>query len=1177
MSSCKVHVFLWSITDARALVKDVPFSIHYPEGAPLWAHQEVELRIERPGQILKVELKPEAKAIKPGGSVEIEVNIKQQDGAQTELSMLVVDKAWLDLHPLDLQEPTKAFEPEELLSKGPQWRLASTLDSLATATSLLKATKRIRQSFKDNPWMGYISWPLALHGSDDSMLDDEHYMDKWAEELTDFPNPPMFAMDEMAETASFRGGPLVMAKGMAPMALMAESTSYSVDSARTSSPTTTLRKRFAKLVALNRALLENGVNTWKTSIRLPEDLSSYTIRVLAVSRKEGNWSWGVAETEVHTTQKVYGKPLLPRMLRFGDVCRMGVAVQATAAGRQAPNPLVIEVVEPHNLHLLDKDTQALTMTGTSAEVRFTFAADIALGSASVIFKLKDSFDEILDMVEATIEVEEQQQGLRMASTASIQADSHKAVVRNEAIAALKAVPGYGEMTLSASVGFQAPLLEAIVEFAPLHQPWQPQGETLLAILLGGHVLQMGYGMKAPHEGLAAAISAAADRLAGHVVWQPFLGFVSTPPEQLQRLSGKKPDLDSNAYALLVLRMAASVGVVPTALASLDKDRLLEAAKKAIKLRRAAWKRCCADRISLASFIGTQQLAVFFLAAPDAQRWSELDTLWQDIQQEAIKEPEGSDLDLLVRLASGQLGTNLIMNFGADRRAEGAGAALLDRIRVQGPTAYFAQSEGSMHAASTWVQALSLWLWAGTKNARHPFAPLVASRLLSGERCPWQQHLPARDMIMSSIALLAFDSATGSSAANIPLQIIAEPSSKKLLQVTLGSSPDQLSSYTAWPWNELPPELATSGLDLEFQTAPGSGLAVVSYGLNFMPMSPFLEPQFRGILVQKIVQRTNPMHPGRCNGKPLTTAFPGETLCVTIQITSPDDLQEVVVVDLVPAGLEPIDEKLSQTDDFEGNLLRRPFFGRMWDREIRHDSVRWRAGFLWAGTHTLSFNCLANAPGLYSLPAAKAYSEKHAEVMGLSGAASFLVEETANTPNAVSAPLLKEYRLSVWAALKVDVSESANSVVAPIACPQACPPAGSCNVAKGRCECASSSGELLPCEEVLVEIKAPFSKFLGNRSKQDSTPPLDGHGKFQLQDTPEANMPNAEVVMIGLFIALVAAAVYSCVAKTKIPRNFSEETELGSQPFTAMPDSATVRRRDPHRDREGALVEAEAAE
>lgn len=78
--------------------------------------------------------------------------------------------------------------------------------------------------------------------------------------------------------------------------------------------------------------------------------------------------------------------------------------------------------------------------------------------------------------------------------------------------------------------------------------------------------------EAPHEGLAAAISAAADRLAGQVVWKPLLGFVSTPPEQRQWLSGgrcgrkayflnllslegkQEPDLDSNAYALLVLRM-----------------------------------------------------------------------------------------------------------------------------------------------------------------------------------------------------------------------------------------------------------------------------------------------------------------------------------------------------------------------------------------------------------------------------------------------------------------------------------------------------------------------------------------------------------------------------------------------------------------------------------------------
>ncbi|CAL1158615.1 unnamed protein product, partial [Cladocopium goreaui] len=340
MTSCKVHVFLWSVDDSKTLIKDVPLSIHYPEGAPLWAHQEVELYIERPGQKLKVDLKPEARVIKPGGSVEIEVNIEQQEGAQTEVSMLVVDKAWLDLRPLKLQEPTKAFEPERLLSKGPQWRLASTLDGLSTASSVAKATKRIRQSLKDNQWMDYITWPLALRGSDDSMLDDEHYMDKWAEDLTDFPNSPMVAMDEVA--GENFGGPMVMAKGLVPMALMAKSAPVpemavaadapvgmeaSTDSSA-GSPKVSLRKRFAKLVALNSALLETGVNTWKAHIRLPEDLSTYTVRVLAVSRKDGNWSWGSAETAVHTSQQVYGKPLLPRMLRFGDVCRMGAAIQA---------------------------------------------------------------------------------------------------------------------------------------------------------------------------------------------------------------------------------------------------------------------------------------------------------------------------------------------------------------------------------------------------------------------------------------------------------------------------------------------------------------------------------------------------------------------------------------------------------------------------------------------------------------------------------------------------------------------------------------------------------------------------------------------------------------------------------------------------------------------------------
>eukprot|EP00913_Durusdinium_trenchii_P010687 g10027.t1 len=227
---------------------------------------------------------------------------------------------------------------------------------------------------------------------------------------------------------------------------------------------------------------------------------------------------------------------------------MGIAIEATSG--ESPRSLVVEALELQNLRLLDEGQQA------------------------------DVDGATLDLVEATVKVEEQQQGLRIASTTSIQADASKAVLRKEAVAALKAVPGSGEMSLSASAGHQAPLLDAIMQLAPTpaDHPWQPQGETILAILLGGHVLRAGYGMEAL----------------------------------------EKPELLSNALALLVLRAADSLGGVPPAWASLDKDALAGAAYKAIQLRRADWQRCCARDITFASFIGHRELAIFFLALPEAQ-------------------------------------------------------------------------------------------------------------------------------------------------------------------------------------------------------------------------------------------------------------------------------------------------------------------------------------------------------------------------------------------------------------------------------------------------------------------------------------------------------------------------------------------------------------------------------
>ena len=1043
--------------------------------------------------------------------------------------------------------------------------------------------------------MGFLSWPISLRRTDESALDDDDYLERWGQALTEFPRSPL------AEDFAAGSGPLMMAKGMAaPMALMesapvpatsdADRTPEALEASEGSG--VVLRQRFAKLVALNRALLEPGTNSWTTRVRLPQDLSTYVIRVVAVSRDDnGGWSWGAAESSVQTSQPVYGKPLLPRILRFLDVCRMGVSIQAAMVG-ETSRALLVEAVNVQNLRLLDKAEQPITMTSTSTEVRFTFASDVSVGPAYVVFNIKDARTKsVLDAVAAHIDVEVQQQGVRMASTTSIRANPSQSSVRKEAVAPLNAVPGSGEMSFSASVGFQAPLLAALLELAPRsYEQWQPLGEDILALLLGGLILHVGYGLAASHEGLAAAIAAAEERLPRYVV--PGLGMVNAPPEQRSEQPEQRPHLLLNSLALLTTRVAQALGLVPVSWAPLDQGVLLEAALKALQKQQEDWMRCCLNDMSFVSYIGQWHLAMFFLAHPPAQSRQDLQPFWEELLRTAITGPKGSELDILTRIASAELRRGLLPAFGADRRAYVTAEALVGRIRVQGPTAYVAEAEGSMHAASRWIQSLSLWLWSGLpKYAENPMAPLVAGQLLSTDRSPWQRSLPPRDLIMASVSLLAFDAASGSSSdADIPLQIMAQADT--LLNVELRSTPPKLLTvWTAWPWSELPDTLPKSGMDLEIQVGPGSGLAIVSYAIDLIPVKPFLEPQFRGIMVQKIVQKLDAA--GRCRGPAVHIAEPGQLLCVTIQVTAPDDLHEVEVMDLVPAGLEPLDDNLAvgaavagkdpsgDKDFFWGLLL-----GRSWQRTVRRDSVRWQSAYMWGGTHTLYFNCIANAPGVYSLPAAKAQSVKFPEVMGFSGAASFLVEDT-DSPNAVSVPMLQQFRKTVGEAYQVDLGllGMAPGASMPLACPQTCPAAGSCNLAKGICECASSSGDLLPCEDLSSQTTHPEARYQVPRSPAGPTRPAGPTGPVRLGSDPEAtdtlHIFRSKVVVCSLLLAVLAACIYSYMTRMKTPRNFARMES--SQPFAADEEAApsaealTVQEDARHLGGAGALAATEAAE
>ncbi|CAE8724290.1 unnamed protein product [Polarella glacialis] len=1133
MTECQVHIFLCSSMNASSTIPEmIPRSILFPHASPLWAQQQVLLKLSRPRRRMEVSISPAVGTVAPGSEVDVQVSLPEMgEGAKAEVAFIVVDKAWLDLRPQGLVDPTKLLEAASQIAQGPDLQFASSLEGLASAASLRKATDVLLHRLAEDPWIGFMSWPLSLRRGDSTDLDDSDFLDRYSEELTAFPQsgmlrPMMYASNANEAMLEAAPMPMMMAdrsvdmmadaappptmEAMAPMMKSANLRARSgvaaggapEESAVAAAPVA-LRKHFAKLVALHTHALDAGVKSWTARIRLPEDLGSYVLRAVAVAKQaDGSWRWGAGEGSLRTERSVYAKPLMPRVLRYADVCRMGVVIEAEAS--EKGRKVTVTSKDLKNLRLLGAAEQTVLIAGTSTEVRFTVAAD-GLGDASVVFEIKDERGQLLDAVLATVGVKAQQEAMHVASTTSLLAKSDQGVQRLEKIATVQVVPGSGHLSISASVGFRGPLLNAVLDVMP--QPSKEKlhersGEDILAVLVGGLVLKAGYNLQASSP-LDAAVAAATAQLPRHVT-NPYLGFRNSAEHRGEQ-SQQAPDLASNSLALFALRAAGSLGQgTPKEWAPLDREMLRLAAYEALKLQQQSWERCCKETSSLGSFIGYSTLALFFLGEPEAQSKPGLLDLWLELDTKAVQQELGTDTALLTVLASAiDLGPSAVWNFGADRRAQGMANRLLQRTRVQGATAYIAQEGGSMHAASGCTGALSLWLWTSIDGyAKHPFAPLLASQLLEAVQSPWQHSVPARTLFMSALALLAFDTVTGSASfADLDVKAVALPASGAvtLFQAALGgyASAPLFASFRL-SWSELPASESIMGLSL--QLGPGSGAAVISIAMDFVPAVPFLEPQFRGIFVQKAVQRIDFAHPGNCRGPPLRTALPGEILCVTILVTTPDDLSDVTVLDLVPGGLEPLDDALPAaaaaaapvgfggggmmamaSPGFRGGKGRRlqgafapPWWWFSQSREVRRDSVRWRARYLWAGTHTFSYACVVNVPGAYALPAAKAFSTDHPEVMGLSAAGSFLVREVDDSASAVSAPSLLELRAAF---LQVPMSggsgsNAATALVQPKACDEACPESGSCNLAKGRCECVAPSGEMLPCAELSRLLGAP---------------------------------------------------------------------------------------------------------
>jgi hypothetical protein len=384
----------------------------------------------------------------------------------------------------------------------------------------------------------------------------------------------------------------------------------------------------------------------------------------------------------------------------------------------------------------------------------------------------------------------------------------------------------------------------------------------------------------------------------------------------------------------------------------------------------------------------------------------------------------------------------------DEVAEG----ILSSLRLQGRTAYLPISSSSPTAAPMRDQATALSLLS-LYNPKHPFVQKLAAYVAEGNSnagsyYSWDPQTKA----LTSLALSDYDSLKGNTDPNLNLKVTSAQST--LLDATFTSAEDPVETQVV-KTEEMPKIRTTNG---KIGTAPinfsakGKGEAGVSLTLDFVPSAMSQNPTYRGIFVERLVQKID--QTGGATGKEGTgpntqVSQSGNFVLVTLQVTTPDDLVGVYLEDLLPGGLEASDPHLANAPVSHSPKpmsmasrwcfwCYRPTFG---PQQTEKERVVWYANNLPAGTHTVSYIALANTPGTFLHPPARAYSARQPELMGLSGGTYFVVytgEEVTNEDDFLSSK-------------GVSVMTSAY----PKECAVECMPDESCNTGTGKCEKVST--------------------------------------------------------------------------------------------------------------------------
>lgn len=1078
-SECEDGCQLWAVLcvprDASRTAP-VPTSILLDLQGPHSAMQELTLNVEpKSPRELTLSLQPDKPVQTPGSKAGFTVQLQNKDGtpARGEVCVFAVDRAFLNLQPHDPVHLAKELVPS---TRSEGLRFSHSHEHLVSSRGLLFTAEAMKKLLDADPWLldANSQWPLDPKAYHIAMLNLTEMLQSHTDRLTELPWPawgggdaPIYGAgaDEAAMAVPVPAPMMklrssVGSAGMHAQAMAMESAEVSADdnggrggggAGRSGSPFGHLQVRSNFVVTplfLPAQVVEDG--TAHIEWKLPDNTGAFELRAYAVS-EDGQSSGGAATAEQVVRRDVSLSPSMPRLARVGDAFSGGVSLTTSKEFAAGPVEIFVQVEGDAALlqeaavvsPLLSGGGKTLTTSvdhvgpGDTVPVSFPMKA-AAVGNVTIRVKLARG-ETTWDALEMTLEVMGTQPEVYLATSVAIEASQPPAMPWAEGLSLPPAEKGSGRLMLAIGAG-RRPAVESLAAGLLLQATSRGAMRSASSLLCAVAVPALLAQYHAGNEGgnVQPLPNAEAELAA---LTRPGMGL-----RYSANVQGSHPDLRLNAFALYALRRLQLAGVsLP------DSFRQLTGTwRDALETGLVSYAQRMLQASPSVGFRDFETLAACRLA---------LGSAWHPRNANDGAIEEALSLQSLLH-AAGSLSTFskasvlllLLLPDQPDRdspealkrtsamlsEAQPIIKALYSCLRIAARSAYIAEDcnnhAAGLRANGAVLSALALARLQGATDLVN--VDKLANYVAQGGG----EASGSADVSLLAAAFGLADYDLASKNTNPDVRFSTLIGTTQLFATTLAESLPADTFETSW---DKLPQLPGPMPPVLFK-AEGVGEVSVAVALRFVP--PGLQttpPVYRGVDVQKVIQRYDALSAGPV-GPALDKVPVGGLVTVTLQITTPDDIRGLVVEDWLPAGLEALDPELQGGGAPKrdvGSFIDCPSW--MWysctsfDRETKKDRVAFYSAWVFAGTHTVSYEALAATPGAFLLPPAHGYATLEPELMGRSGSGLLHVERNAQ-----------------W-----EETRTSNSSATPAAvkhCPGDCMGRGTCDGSTGQCQCNPGS-------------------------------------------------------------------------------------------------------------------------